>query len=59
MPEFKTNKNKRWLIERPHSSESTNTFKIGEIFINKWNLDNKARPFHGELHSGKWFATWK
>ena len=59
MPEFKTNKNKRWLIERPHSSNSTETFKIGEIFINKWNVCNKARPFNGKLHITQEFATWK
>lgn len=51
MPEFKTNKNKRWLIERPYTQVATETFKI--------NGSQLIRPFHGNLHSGKWFATWK
>jgi hypothetical protein len=51
MPEFKTNKKKRWLIETPHSQVSTQTFTI--------NGSQLIRPFNGKLHSGKWFATWK
>lgn len=51
MPQFKTYKNKLWLIERPHSQVATQTFHINSGLL--------IRPFHGNLHSGKWFATWK
>jgi len=51
MPEFKTIKNKLWLIERPHSQVATETFII--------NGSQLKRPFNGQLHSGIWFATWK
>jgi hypothetical protein len=51
MPEFKTNKNKRWLIETPHSQVATQTFTI--------NGSQLIRPFHGKLHITQEFATWK
>ena len=53
MPVFQRAPMRRWsplvFSERP----------VPPIAVPSFLITSTERPFSGELHSGKWFATWK